>query len=48
MCVHGREVDQTGVGKVLEQSHVVEQDKRGECGPQEASTKSVTYTKTFL
>lgn len=53
-CVYRGEVDQTGVVEVLEQSHVVEEDKKKkkEAGIaadilEEALTKGLPYTKTF-
>lgn len=48
--MYGGEVDQTEVVEVLEESHVVEEDKgvgMAADTPKEASTKRFPYTKTF-
>lgn len=51
LWAYEREVDQTRVVEVLEQSHVVEEDKGGGHGcsdtPEEASTKRLPSTQTF-
>lgn len=47
--MYGGEVDQAGVVRVLEESHVVEEDKAVGVADtlEEASTKSPPYAETF-